>query len=55
MMYADEAAGLCVEDISTLKINELYNWFKAWQFMGRCGFTDTDQKDSPSLTSSSIR
>ncbi|MBL0375552.1 hypothetical protein JJB09_26490 [Rhizobium sp. KVB221] len=26
------------EDISTLKINEVNNWLRAWQFMEACGF-----------------
>ncbi|WP_028351431.1 hypothetical protein [Bradyrhizobium murdochi] len=26
MLYADENAGLCDEDISVLKVNELYSW-----------------------------
>jgi hypothetical protein len=29
-----------------LKINELYNWFNAWQFLERCGFTGADQEGS---------
>lgn len=40
MIYADEEAGLCVEDISALKVNQLYSWFNAWEFMERCGFTE---------------
>ncbi|WP_198293697.1 hypothetical protein [Bradyrhizobium sp. WSM2793] len=45
MLYADENAGLCDEDISVLKVNELYSWFNAWQFMERCGFTEPDHKN----------
>jgi hypothetical protein len=35
---------MCDEDISMLKVNELYSWFNVWQFMERCEFTDTDQE-----------
>lgn len=45
MIYADEAAGLCDEDISRLKINELFSWFKAWQFMEQFGFGDAESND----------
>lgn len=43
--YADEDAGLFDEDVSKLKINELFNWMSAWMFMERCGFVDGDKDD----------
>jgi hypothetical protein len=30
------------EDMSPLKIKEVENWFRAWTFMERCGFTSAD-------------
>jgi hypothetical protein len=30
------------EDMSPLKIEEVTNWFRAWNFMERCGFTSTE-------------
>jgi hypothetical protein len=38
-------SGLRDEDVSRLKINELFNWFTAWQFMERCGFGDANQEE----------
>ena len=38
MVYADKDAGLFDEDVSMLKINEVFNWLNAWEFMERCGF-----------------
>jgi hypothetical protein len=38
-VYAREAAGKgWGEDVSTLKINEINNWRRAWMFMESCGF-----------------
>ncbi|WP_175583432.1 hypothetical protein [Salipiger sp. HF18] len=38
-LYAREAAGDgWGEDVSTLKINEVNNWMRAWMFMEGCGF-----------------
>ena len=38
-LYAREAAGDgWGEDVSTLKINEVNNWMRAWMFMEDCGF-----------------
>jgi hypothetical protein len=45
MVYADAEAGLNDEDVSMLKVNELFNWFKAWEFMERCGFAKADYDD----------
>ncbi len=45
MVYADAEAVLSHEDVSVLKVNELFNWFKAWEFMERCGFADADDDD----------
>jgi hypothetical protein len=35
---ANAAAGEVIEDVSTLKINEVNNWLRAWTFMEMCGF-----------------
>jgi hypothetical protein len=32
----------CAEDMSPLKIKEVNNWFRAWNFMERCGFTSAE-------------
>jgi hypothetical protein len=45
MVYADAAAGLNREDVSVLKVNELFNWLNAWEFMERCGFANADDDD----------
>jgi hypothetical protein len=42
MVYADKDAGLFDADVSLLKINEVFNWLNAWEFMERCGFPDTN-------------
>jgi hypothetical protein len=41
-IYADAEAGLNDQDVSTLKVNELFSWLNAWEFMERCGFADAD-------------
>ncbi|RWR30198.1 hypothetical protein D2T29_12980 [Sinirhodobacter populi] len=33
------------EDVSTLKINEVNNWLRAWQFMEACGFAGGEDDD----------
>jgi hypothetical protein len=38
-IYAREARGGFREDVSILKVNEISNWMRAWQFMEMCGFT----------------
>ncbi len=45
MVYADAEAGLNHEDVSALKVNELFSWLKAWEFMERCGFANADHDD----------
>jgi N-acetylglutamate synthase-like GNAT family acetyltransferase len=45
MVYADAEAGLNHEDVSMLKVNELFNWLNAWEFMERCGFANADHDD----------
>ena len=30
------------EDVSMLKINEINNWFRAWEFMRGCGFNNEE-------------
>jgi hypothetical protein len=47
MIYADAEADLWDEDVSPLKINELFNWFRAWEFMERCGFGDPENDEAP--------
>ncbi|MFA5989410.1 MAG: hypothetical protein WC803_07380 [Sphingomonas sp.] len=38
-LYAHEANGTGDgEDVSTLKLNEITNWMRAWMFMEACGF-----------------
>ena len=32
-------------DVSTLKLLEISNWLRAWEFMEMCGFVDTDDSD----------
>jgi hypothetical protein len=32
------------EDLSPLRIKEVTNWFRAWSFMERCGFTSTENE-----------
>ena len=50
-LYGREAAGRgSGEDMSVLKINEITNWLRAWQFMEGCGFQtgetyDVDDQD----------
>ena len=44
-IYAREAGGVQVEDVSTLKLNEISNWLRAWQFMEMCGFADGANND----------
>ena len=40
-LYAAESNGTSDgEDISVLKVNELSNWLRAWQFMHACGLAD---------------
>ncbi len=34
------------EDVSTLKINEITNWLRAWEFMEACGFKDGEDSDA---------
>jgi hypothetical protein len=46
-IYAAEADGKDVPDVSVLKVNEITNWFQAWDFMEMCGFTE-EQKDDES-------
>lgn len=41
-IYAANEAGEDAEDVSMLKINEVTNWMRAWEFMSACGFTDTE-------------
>lgn len=31
------------EDVSILKVNEINNWFRAWEFMSACGFKSEDE------------
>lgn len=33
----------CAEDVSILKVNEITNWLRAWEFMEMCGFKDVEQ------------
>ena len=42
--YAREARTGTLEDISILKVNEIDNWMRAWQFMEMCGFTGDDDE-----------
>jgi hypothetical protein len=42
--YAREARTGTLEDISILKVNEIDNWMRAWQFMEMCGFTGDDEQ-----------
>ncbi|MBR1335330.1 hypothetical protein JQ579_21880 [Bradyrhizobium ottawaense] len=44
-LYAREARSGSAEDISILKINEITNWLRAWQFMEMCGFTNPNDPD----------
>lgn len=45
-LYAREAAGDgWGEDVSTLKINEVNNWMRAWMFMEGCGFKAVEALD----------
>jgi hypothetical protein len=37
-IYARNEKGDYVEDVSTLKANEITNWMRAWLFMEGCGF-----------------
>jgi hypothetical protein len=45
MVYADAEAGLKYEDVSKLKVDELFNWLDAWRFMERCGFANAGHDD----------
>jgi hypothetical protein len=54
LIYARQAKGNNDEDVSTLKVNELSNWLRAWQFMEMCGFAagnDHDDEDEPAADS----
>ena len=42
-IYEREARSGTLEDISILKVNEISNWMRAWQFMEMCGFTDVNR------------
>lgn len=44
--YAIESQGGSVEDHSALKINEITNWLRAWQFMEMCGFSGDEAENS---------
>lgn len=37
--------GAEIEDVSTLKIEEVFNWFRAWEFMEMCGFVDGESSE----------
>ncbi|WP_201775822.1 hypothetical protein [Chromobacterium subtsugae] len=39
-IYATEAADGFCEDVSILKVNEIANYLRAWQFMEMCGFAN---------------
>ena len=43
--FSYEAAGGSYCDNSVLKVNETFNWFKAWTFMERLGFRTDDGAD----------
>jgi hypothetical protein len=34
------------QDVSTLKLLEISNWLRAWEFMEMCGFAGTDDNDA---------
>jgi hypothetical protein len=36
-------------DLSTLKLLEISNWLRAWEFMEMCGFVGTDDNDAGNL------
>lgn len=38
--YEKEENGCSDMDLSILKVNEIYNWMKAWEFMRACGYTN---------------
>lgn len=42
--YEKEANGCSEMDLSILKVNEIYNWMEAWEFMRACGYTDETQE-----------
>lgn len=44
-IYANNAAGISDEDVSTIKVEEHSNWMRAWMFMEACGFTDVSGED----------
>jgi hypothetical protein len=48
-IYARESETSHAEDVSTLKVNEISNWLRAWEFMEMCGFTDGDNDDADKL------
>lgn len=43
-IYARNGDGY-VEDVSALKLIEISNWLRAWQFMEMCGFTSGDSEE----------
>jgi hypothetical protein len=45
-LYARDAAGIgWGEDVSKLKINEINNWLRAWEFMEGCGFKSGEEPE----------
>lgn len=45
-IYARNAAGTGYEeDVSKLKVEEIYNWMRAWRFMEMCGFQAGEADD----------
>ena len=49
-IYAREANGLRLEDVSILKVNEIANWLRAWQFMEGCGFASSNSDQTDAIT-----
>ena len=41
--YEKEKNGCSDVDLSVLKINEIYNWMGAWEFLQACGYTGETQ------------